>query len=72
MKEARYSQMMKGLIDTAVEKVLVLGPEEANKEVEALRSTIEELEQFWNGDQQITYKDWLEEFYRRVDQTIRR
>lgn len=72
MEKTRYNQMMEGLITTAVEKVLVLGPEEANKEVEALRSTIEDLEQFWNGDQQITNQDWMEEFYRKVDKTIRR
>ena len=71
MKKERYNQMMEGLIETAVEKVLVLGPEEANREVEALRATIEELEQFWNGDQQITNQDWLEEFYKKVDKTIR-
>jgi hypothetical protein len=51
--------MMEGLIATAVEKICVLGWEDAKEGVEKLVDLVEDLEMFWDSDGNLTEIDWL-------------
>ena len=51
--------MMKGLIATAVEKISVLGWEDAKGDVQKLTDIVEDLEMFWDSDGELTRTDWV-------------
>jgi hypothetical protein len=51
--------MMKGLIATAVEKISVLGWEDAKEDVQKLTDVVEDLEMFWDSDGELTETDWV-------------
>ena len=51
--------MMKGLITTAVEKISVLGWEDAKEDVQKLADVVEDLEMFWDSDGELTETDWV-------------
>lgn len=58
---AKMRITVRGLIDTAVEKILVLGKDDANEEVETLRGVVEDLIIFWGLPQSL-----LHEFNRAI------
>ncbi|MDK2918999.1 MAG: hypothetical protein PWQ37_1732 [Candidatus Petromonas sp.] len=58
MTRLKMKIMMEGLIATAVEKINVLGWEEAKKDVEKIVDMVEDLEMFWNPDGELTENDW--------------
>lgn len=60
MNARRYNDMMIGLIETAKEKVCVLGNEDAEPYVAKTREMMEDLQCFWNADEQLTKGDWTE------------
>ncbi len=51
--------MMEGLIATAVEKISVLGWEDAKEDVQKLTDVAEDLEMFWDSDGELTRTDWV-------------
>jgi len=51
--------MMEGLIATAVEKIRVLGWEDAKEDVQKLTDVVEDLEMFWDWDGELTRTDWV-------------
>lgn len=51
--------MMEGLITTAVEKISVLGWEDAKEDVQKLTDVVEDLEMFWDSDGELTETDWV-------------
>jgi len=51
--------MMEGLIATAVEKISVLGWEDAKEDVQKLTDVVEDLEMFWDSDGELTETDWV-------------
>jgi len=51
--------MMEGLISTAVEKINVLGWEDAKEDVKKLTDVVEDLEMFWDSDGELTETDWV-------------
>lgn len=59
MNKHRYAHMMIGLIDTAKEKICVLGEQDAQPDISRIRETIEDLECFWNSDGQLSQSDWV-------------
>jgi len=50
---------MEGLIATAVEKISVLGWEDAKEDVQKLTDVVEDLEMFWDSDGELTETDWV-------------
>ena len=67
MKRLQFKLMMEGLIMTAVEKIYVLGFEDAKEEVEKIIEMVEELDEFWNSTGDLTEIDWLEEITETVE-----
>lgn len=61
MKRLEFRMMMEGLVSTAVEKICVLGFEDAREDIEKIIEMIEELEAFWNSSGRLTETDWMEE-----------
>lgn len=59
MTRVQMKMMMEGLIATAVEKIRLLGWEEARKDVERLIDVVEDLEMFWDSDGELTRTDWV-------------
>ena len=59
--------MMEGLIATAVEKICVLGWEDAKEDVEKLVDLVEDLEMFWNPDGNLTEIDWQEKILMAIE-----
>jgi hypothetical protein len=59
--------MMEGLIATAVEKICVLGWEDAKEDVEKLVDLVKELEMFWDSDGSLTEIDWLAEILMAIE-----
>ena len=51
--------MMEGLITTAVEKIRVLGWEDAKEDVQKIVEMVEDLEMFWDWDGELTETDWV-------------
>lgn len=67
MTRLKMKIMMEGLIATAVEKINVLGWEEAKEDVEKIIDMIEDLEMFWDPDGKLTKTDWTFEIQLAVD-----
>jgi len=59
--------MMEGLIATAVEKICVLGWEDAKEDVEKLVDLVEELEMFWDSDGHLTETDLVAEILMAIE-----
>ena len=58
---------MEGLLMTAVEKICVLGFEDAKEDVGKIVDMVEELEAFWNSSGSLTERDWMEEISETVE-----
>ena len=59
LTRVQMKMMMEGLIETAVEKINVLGWEDAKEDVQKLIDVVEDLEMFWNSDGELTETDWV-------------
>jgi hypothetical protein len=59
--------MMEGLITTVVEKICVLGWEDAKEDVEKLVDLVEDLEMFWDSDGRLTETDWVAEILMAIE-----
>ena len=60
MERGTYNTMMQGLLSTAIEKQNVLG-EDATSCIEAIRNMMDDLQDFWNSDEELTRFDWVRE-----------
>ena len=58
MDRNRYNEMMHGLVDSATEKILVLGMEGASQDLEKIRAIVDDLEMFWNEGEHLTGYRW--------------
>ncbi len=61
MQRITYNLMMEGLVNTAIEKIQVLGREEAEEDITAITKMVHDLESFWNAEGDLTSIDWSEE-----------
>ena len=59
LTRVQMKMMMEGLITTAVEKIRVLGWEDAKEDVQKLIDVVEDLEMFWDSDGELTETDWV-------------
>lgn len=59
--------MMEGLITTVVEKICVLGWEDAKEDVEKLVDLVGDLEMFWDSDGRLTETDWVAEILMAIE-----
>ena len=59
MTKVKMTAMMEGLIATAVEKISVLGWEDAKEDVQKLTDVVGDLEMFWDSDGELTETDWV-------------
>ena len=59
LTRVQIKMMMEGLITTAVEKISVLGWEDAKEDVQKLIDVVENLEMFWDWDGEVTKTDWV-------------
>jgi len=59
MTKVKMTAMMEGLIETAVEKINVLGWEDAKEDVQKIVEMVENLEMFWDWDGELTETDWV-------------
>jgi len=55
----QIKMMMEGLITTAVEKISVLGWEDAKEDVQKIVEMVDDLEMFWDSDGELTRTDWV-------------
>ena len=60
VKRLQFEIMMEGLISTAVEKICVLGREEAEEDLAAITKMVHDLECFWNIEGGLSDIDWSE------------
>ncbi|WP_156778789.1 hypothetical protein [Clostridium formicaceticum] len=58
MTKLKLNIMMEGLIATAVEKIYVLGWEDAQEDVKRIIDMVNDLELFWDEDGKLTGVDW--------------
>ncbi len=58
MTKDQFETMLDGLIATAIEKICVLGKEDAKEDVSKITEIIEDLEDFWNSDGQLSDTDF--------------
>ena len=59
LTRVQIKMMMEGLITTAVEKISVLGWEDAKEDVQKFIDVVEDLEMFWDSDGELTETDWV-------------
>ncbi len=59
MNKEQLEIMLEGLIATAIEKICVLGKEDAEDDVSNITEMIKELEAFWNPDGDVTDTDYV-------------
>ena len=59
LTRVQIKMMMEGLIATAVEKIRVLGWEDAKEDVQKFIDVVEDLEMFWDSDGELTETDWV-------------
>ena len=67
MTRVQMKMMMEGLIATAVEKIRVLGWEDAKEDVQKLTDVVEDLEMFWDSDGELTGIDWVAKILAAVE-----
>lgn len=60
MKRLQFKMMMDGLVRSAVEKICVLGSEEAEEDIAAITKIVDDLECFWNMEGDLSDIDWSE------------
>ena len=72
MTSEQLKMMMESLRATAVEKICVLGWEDAKEDVERIIDMIEDLEMFWDSDGRLTETDWMAEIATTVETLKRR
>lgn len=58
MTKEQFETMLDGLIATAIEKICVLGKEDAKDDVSKITEMIEDLEDFWNSDGELSDTDF--------------
>jgi len=58
LRKEVYEIMLQGLIETALEKMCVLGKEEARGDVLRILRMIRDLETFWNSDRDLSQTDF--------------
>lgn len=58
MNKEQFETMLDGLIATAIEKICVLGKEDAKDDVSKITEMIEDLENFWNSDGELSGTDF--------------
>ena len=61
MQRITYNLMMEGLVNTAIEKIQVLGREGAEEDIATITKMVNDLENFWNAEGNLTAIDWSEE-----------
>ena len=67
LTRVQMKMMMEGLIATAVEKIRVLGWEDAKEDVQKLTDVVEDLEMFWDSDGELTGIDWVAKILAAVE-----
>ena len=67
MQRITYNLMMEGLVSTAIEKIRVLGREEAKEDIAAITKMVHDLECFWNAEGKLTAIDWSEELKKAIE-----
>jgi len=67
MNKVKMTVMMEGLIATAVEKIRVLGWEDAKEDVQKIVEMVEDLEMFWDWDGELTETDWVAEMLAAIE-----
>lgn len=60
MQRITFNLMMEGLVKTAVEKICVLGREEAEEDIAAITKMVYDLDCFWNMEGDLSDIDWSE------------
>lgn len=58
MTKEQFETMLDGLITAAIEKNCVLGKEDAQDDVSKITEMIEDLEDFWNSDGELSDTDF--------------
>ena len=69
MQRITYNLMMEGLVSTAVEKICVLGREEAEEDLAAITKMVYDLECFWNMEGDLSDIDWSEKLATAIKNT---
>lgn len=67
LTRVQMKMMMEGLIATAVEKISVLGWENAKEDVQKFIDVVEDLEMFWDSDGELTGIDWVAKILAAVE-----
>ena len=67
MTKVKMTAMMEGLISTAVEKINVLGWEDAKSHVQKIVEMVDDLESFWDSDGELTGIDWVAKILAAVE-----
>ena len=67
MTKVKMTAMMEGLISTAVEKINVLGWEDAKEDVQKIVEMVDDLEMFWDSDGELTGIDWVAKILAAVE-----
>jgi len=67
MTKVKMTAMMEGLISTAVEKINVLGWEDAKEDVQKIAEMVDDLESFWDSDGELTGVDWVAKILAAVE-----
>ncbi len=69
MQKTRYHEMMMGLLQTAEEKVNVMGFEVAKPHLSKIMNMVADLENFWNSNGGGFFEeDWKEIFQIKIDE----
>ena len=69
MQRITFNLMMEGLVKTAVEKICVLGREEAEEDIAAITKMVDNLECFWNMEGDLSDIDWSEKLATAIKNT---
>ena len=67
MKRLQFKIMMEGLISTAVEKINVLGWEDAKAHIQKIVEMVDDLESLWDSDGELTGIDWVAKILAAVE-----
>ncbi len=67
MTKVKMTAMMEGLISTAVEKINVLGWEDAKEDVQKIVEMVDDLESLWDSDGELTGIDWVAKILAAVE-----
>lgn len=67
LTRVQMKMMMEGLIATAVEKISVLGWEDAKEDVQKIVEMVDDLESFWDSDGELTGVDWVAKILAAVE-----